>query len=128
MAARCYLGIDFETLYASPPYQNGADGESDTLKNENGISFSANEKRNILHSRVDDEVDKLEDLTDEDMAEHGNGRDRANLFVSATIDEDLELSGYSTSAPQQKRIRLVNEVGRAKVQKAVRLKSYSSSA
>lgn len=128
MATRCYLGIDFEALYTSPPYPNG---ESDITRK--GILCSVNENRKILN----DDEDDVDDLTDDSDAVvmHLNGKelklstDRANRILgTTTIDEEPESSGYSTSASsQQNRIRLVNEVERHKVPKAARLKSYNHS-
>lgn len=138
MSARCYLGIDFETLYTPPPYPNGIYSEADVVRKGNGgVACSVNENRKIIN--VDDdggEDDEMDDLTEDAVAVvmHLNGKelklcaDRANMFVAATIDEEPESSVYSGSNSQkQKGIRLVNEVGRPRVPKATRIKSYNHS-
>lgn len=134
MAARCYLGIDFETLYASPPYSNGnGQQEAASERGYGGVACSVNAKRNILKPQAyaDDEVEDLaEDAASVVM--HLNGKelklsaDRANHFVD-TIDEDQEMARFTAKDQAPKRIRLVNEVARPKIPKTVRLKSYHSS-
>lgn len=125
MAARCYLGIDFETLVsAPPPYPNGVDGGT-INSGKRGVVCTVNEKTHIFNEKDDLDSETVAMVMNLNGKELKLSTDRANRFVD-TIDEDQEMTGIPNTA-FTKRIRLINEVGRQKIPKSVRLKSYSNS-